>query len=159
MTAKLVSICPHLVERDVDAPDADGVLRAAADALAHAAACSPDVAFRALSRRESAASTGLGAGVAVPHARLPGLSHRVTAVLRMRLPIAFRAPDHKPVGLFYAILVPEDGKPDNHLAFLGRVVEALNDHRVRTSLRQASSDDAVKLAFVAWEESHAAKAA
>ncbi len=151
MAARHVSICPHVVERDVEAPDADGLLRAAADALARSAGCSPDLAFRALSRRESAASTGLGAGVAVPHARLPGFPHRVTAVLRVRLPIAFRAPDHKPVGLFYAILVPEDGHPDDHLAFLARVATAMGDRDLRADLLRADDDDAVRRAFAAWE--------
>ncbi|MCC6379795.1 MAG: PTS sugar transporter subunit IIA [Burkholderiales bacterium] len=155
MAVKLVSICPHVVERDVDAFDADHLLRIAAAVMAEAGACSADAAFRALSRREAAASTGLGAGVAVPHARLNGLGHRVTALLRTRIPVAFRAPDHKPVAIFYVILVPEDGNPDDHLAFLARVAAAFSDRSLRGALASAADDDAVKLAFVNWEEGQA----
>ena len=152
MAVKPVSTCPHLVARDIDARGADALLRVAADVLARAGGASPDLAFRALSRRESAASTALGVGVAVPHARLPGLDHRLTALLRTRYPIAFRAPDHKPVNLLYAILVPEDGHPDDDVAFLGRAVEALDERPVPAALLHGTDDDALKRAFVDREE-------
>lgn len=156
--AKLVSVCPHVVERDVDAGDADALLRVAADALARAGGVSTDAVFRTLLRRESAASTALGSGVAVPHARLAGTDHRVTAVLRTRRSIAFGAPDGRPVRLFYAILVPEDGRMDDHLAFLARVARAFCDRRLRDDLDRASDDDAIRLAFVDWEEREAREA-
>ena len=46
-----------------------------------------------LAARERLGSTGLGHGVAIPHGRIKGLRHPIAAVLRMREPIAFDAPD------------------------------------------------------------------
>src|SRR5882757_1804078 len=49
--------------------------------------------------RERLGSTGLGHGVAVPHGRIKGLKNPLAAVLRVREPIAFDAPDDEPVSL------------------------------------------------------------
>ena len=114
--------------------------------------------YRALARREQAASTALGGGVAIPHARIDGIDHRVTLLLRTRSAIDFRAPDHKPVALFYVILVPRDGDPQDHLDFLARVSAALGDAGVRRRLATAGGPDSAKLAFVTWEDSLAADA-
>ena len=62
-----------------------------------------------LDAREQLGSTGLGHGVAIPHARLKGLKTPLAAVLRLRVPIAFDAPDQEPVGLFVFLLVPACG--------------------------------------------------
>ena len=47
--------------------------------------------------RERLGSTGLGHGVAIPHGRIKGLKNPLAAVLRVRQPIAFDAPDDEPV--------------------------------------------------------------
>jgi PTS system nitrogen regulatory IIA component len=153
MATQSVSICPHVAALDVDAYRAEELLR---DAVRRAAAfcdTDPEVIYRALSRREQSASTALGGGVAIPHARIDGIDHRVALLLRSRSAIDFRAPDHKPVALFYVILVPRDGDPQDHLDFLARVSAALGDAGVRRRLATASGPDAAKLAFVNWEDS------
>jgi PTS system nitrogen regulatory IIA component len=158
MPSPSVSTCPHVAALDVDAYRAEGLLREAARLAAGFCDSDPAVIYRALARREQAASTALGAGVAIPHARIDGIDQRVTLLIRTRWAIDFRAPDHKPVTLFYVILVPRDGDPQDHLDFLARVSAALGDVGIRRRLAMAGSPDAAKLAFVTWEDSVAADA-
>ena len=156
MASNSVSICPHVAALDIDAYRAENLLREAARRAAGFCGRDPEVIYRALARREQAASTALGAGVAIPHARIDGIDHRITLLLRTRSAIDFRAPDHKPVALFYVILVPRDGDPQDHLDFLARVSAAVGDAGVRRRLATAGSPDSAKLAFVTWEDSLAA---
>ena len=134
---------PDVTALDVDVRDAPSLLRAVADRVAGHAGVTVDTVYRALERRELAASTALGHGVAVPHARIAALPRPTTLFLRTKTPIAFRAPDREPVHLFYAILVPADGDPERHLALLARVVEAFRDPAVRQRLTAAADERAV----------------
>ncbi len=62
---------------------------------------------RRVLEREQVASTGLPGGIAVPHARLPGLRSPVVAVGRARPGIDFDASDGKPAALIFLIVTPE----------------------------------------------------
>lgn len=153
MASRIVSTCPSIASLDVDVHAAGDLLHVAAQLCAGRCGVDPERVRRALVRREQAASTALGAGVAIPHARVDGIDHRVTMLLRTRQAIDFHAPDHKPVGLFYVILVPPDGDPQAHLDFLARVSAALGDRTLRGRLARVDRPDAAKLAFVTWEDS------
>ncbi len=67
----------------------------------------PSTVTDALIAREQLASTCLGHGVAIPHARLKGLKKAVAAVIRLKEPLAFGGPDEEPVTLFVFLFVPE----------------------------------------------------
>src|SRR5207248_490916 len=60
-----------------------------------------------LSAREKLGSTGLGQGIAIPHGRIKGLAEAQGAFARLAAPIAFDAPDGKPVSQIFVLLVPE----------------------------------------------------
>jgi nitrogen PTS system EIIA component len=68
-----------------------------------------------LSLREQLGSTGLGQGVALPHARIKGLPRAVATFLRPKSLISFDAPDGKPVSEILVLLVPER-VTEQHLA-------------------------------------------
>ena len=57
--------------------------------------------------REAVGSTGLGLGIALPHARIKNLSQPAAAFVRLKLPIPFDAPDAKPVSHMVIFLAPE----------------------------------------------------
>ena len=59
-----------------------------------------------LVEREKIGSTALGLGIAIPHARVKGLSHAIAAFVRMKWAILFDAPDGKPVSDMLVLLVP-----------------------------------------------------
>ena len=74
----------------------------------------------ALLEREEAGSTGMGRGVALPHARLPGLDRMRAVFVRLDQPVAFDAVDDQPVDLLFALFAPENAS-SAHLRALARV--------------------------------------
>ena len=93
----------------------------------------------ALQERESLGPTGVGHGVALPHARLHGLDNVVGLFLRLEKPLDFDAVDRQPVDLIFALLAPESSGVD-HLKALALVSRTLRDNDLRAKLR--ANDDA-----------------
>jgi len=116
--------------------------------LQRAYAVDPAPILRALWRREEAGSTGLGRGVAIPHARIAGISQPLTMLLRLRAPIPFDAPDGKPVSLVLVIIVPADDETEQHLQLLARFASLCTDRKFRTRLMEAPAAEEVRHAFV-----------
>lgn len=92
--------------------------------------------FDSLFAREKLGSTGLGQGVAIPHGRIKGMKDAVGALVRLREPIAFDAPDGAPVGLIFVLLVPERAT-DLHLQILGELAQMFSDPAFRERLQAA----------------------
>ena len=102
--------------------------------------------FHALWRREQAASTAIGHGVALPHARVSGIDQPILLLARTKRPIPFGAPDGEPIAILLAIVVPEHAN-DDHLQILAFVAERLSSDALRTRLRAVTSPAAVKQLF------------
>jgi PTS system nitrogen regulatory IIA component len=98
--------------------------------------------FDALVEREAQGSTGVGRGVAVPHARLKGLDRMRAVFVRLDEPVAFDAVDDQPVDLLFALFAPEDASTE-HLRALARVSRLLRSEEMRQLLRQARTADAI----------------
>jgi PTS system nitrogen regulatory IIA component len=96
----------------------------------------------ALLVREAAGSTGVGSGVAVPHARLEGLDRMRGVFVRLETPIDFDAVDGQPVDILFALLAPADSTSE-HLRALARVARLLRQSSLREQLRQARTVDTV----------------
>lgn len=96
----------------------------------------------ALQERESLGPTGVGQGVALPHARLHGLDRVVGLFVRLDKPLDFDAVDRQPVDLVFALLAPESSGVD-HLKALALVSRSLRDPDLRAKLR--ANDDPVAL--------------
>ena len=92
--------------------------------------------------RERLGSTGVGAGVAIPHAKLEGLSKPSGVFARLREPIEFDAVDGRPVDLIFLLLAP-DSEGSDHLKALALVSRLLRDERVCARLRGADSAEAL----------------
>jgi len=108
----------------------------------------------ALLAREAQSSTGVGGGVALPHARLKGLVRMRAVFLRLDQPVDFDAVDDQPVDLLFALFAPEDANTE-HLRALARVSRLLRQGEIRRQLRQARSPDAL-YALLAQEASASA---
>lgn len=102
-----------------------------------------------LAEREELGSTGLGRGVAIPHARVKGLRRAAAAFARFALPIEFDAPDGKPVSDMLVLLVPEQPN-DEHLKILALVAEMFCDTDFRTTLRSLARPKDIHDLFAAW---------
>jgi len=94
--------------------------------------------FSRLIGRERLGSTGIGNGVAIPHARNPHCKAPVAGFLKLQEPIDFDAVDGEPVDLVFVLLVPEEAD-DTHLALLAQVAGIMNDVETRTRLRHSTS--------------------
>lgn len=100
--------------------------------------------FERLLERERLGSTGLAGGVALPHARMPGIEQSRGAFLRLAEPVDFDALDGQPVDLVFALLVPEEAT-EEHLRLLARLAALFNDETLRERLRVAEAEDALTL--------------
>jgi PTS system nitrogen regulatory IIA component len=113
--------------------------------------------YDTLCGRERLGSTGLGHGVAIPHARSARARVATGAFLRLAEPIDFGAPDGEPVDLVFALVVPEHFA-QQHLLLLSGLAEMFSDAEFRQRLR-AAPDAAALLALLAdWQASHPAAA-
>ena len=92
--------------------------------------------FDSLFAREKLGSTGLGQGVAIPHGRIKGLKDALGALVRLKQPISFDAPDGQPVGLIFVLLVP-DRATDAHLQILSELAQMFSDKAFRERLLAA----------------------
>ena len=105
--------------------------------------------FDSLFARERLGSTGLGEGVAIPHGRIKGLKEAVAAVVRLAEPLAFDAPDSKPVRLLIFLLVPEHAT-DEHLELLSELAELLSDESIRQALTSAGDPAEIHRILSNW---------
>jgi PTS system nitrogen regulatory IIA component len=105
------------------------------------------VILDALAEREHAGSTGVGHGVAAPHARLEGLKRMRGVFLRMEQPVDFESVDDQPVDLIFALFAPVDAGSE-HLRALARVSRLLRQADLRQQLRQARTADAIHALLV-----------
>ncbi|MGA1028370.1 MAG: PTS IIA-like nitrogen regulatory protein PtsN [Burkholderiaceae bacterium] len=105
--------------------------------------------FDSLFARERLGSTGLGEGIAIPHGRIKGIEEAVAAVVRLAEPIAFDAPDGKPVSLLIFLLVPEQATQE-HLELLSEVAEMVSDASLREALLASQTSQMLYDTLAAW---------
>lgn len=103
-----------------------------------------------LVRREDQQSTGVGGGVAIPHAAMEELDRILGAVLLCPRPIGFDAVDGLPVSIFFAVIGPRKSVGE-HLKTLARVSRLLRDDHFRERLVGAA-DGAAAFELIATEE-------
>ncbi|MDT0500212.1 PTS IIA-like nitrogen regulatory protein PtsN [Halomonas sp. PAR7] len=94
--------------------------------------------FARLIARERLGSTGIGNGVAIPHARSPHCKAPIAGFLKLSEPVDFDAIDGEPVDLVFVLLVPEEADAA-HLTLLAQLAGIMNDVDTRMRLRRSSS--------------------
>jgi PTS system nitrogen regulatory IIA component len=102
--------------------------------------------FDRLLERERLGSTGLGQGIALPHARMRGIQTPIGAFVQLQGPVAFDAIDDKPVDLAFGLLVP-DATDEQHLQLLATLAGAFDDAVVRHALRSAQGSGELLAVF------------
>ena len=106
--------------------------------------------FDSLFARERLGSTGLGQGVAIPHGRIKGLKEAAAAFVRLAEPIAFDAPDGRPVSILVVLLVPEQAT-QQHLDILSELAQMLSDKAFRENLLKATDPSVTQTLLAQWE--------
>ncbi|TYB77687.1 PTS sugar transporter subunit IIA [Maritimibacter fusiformis] len=112
-------------------------------------------AFNALQDRESLGPTGVGHGIALPHARIKGLDKVIGAFVRIEKPLDFDAVDRQPVDLVFALFAP-DGAGVDHLKALALVSRTMRDADVCAKLRANEDPVALHSILTEWEATRAA---
>jgi nitrogen PTS system EIIA component len=105
-----------------------------AEIAARGARVDANFLFEALLQRERLGSTGIGRGVAVPHARLPQATHISMVFARLEHPIPFESVDDEPVDLLMLLISPEHAGGD-HLKVLARVARLMRNPAITARLR------------------------
>lgn len=124
----------------------------------HAAALvgsDPQRLLDALMERERLGTTGVGHGIAIPHARLGDLDRLVGIFARLDQAVDFEALDDQPSDLIFLLLAPSAADADS-LRALARISRLLRDAALRQRLRQERDRHAVYRMLTQKSECHAA---
>lgn len=112
-------------------------------------------AIEALLDRENLGPTGVGQGVALPHARLSELSSVVGCFIRLDKPIDFGSVDRRPVDLVFALFAPANSGVD-HLKALAAVSRTMRDPSVCQKLRANTDPTTLHAVLTETQSSQAA---
>lgn len=118
------------------------VIHLLADALASKLGLESRDIFDAVMERENLGSTGVGEGVAIPHARVEGVTKPVGAFVRLNDGVDFDAIDGLPCDLVFMLLAPHSAGAD-HLRALAQVSRAFRNADLRDKLRATGTPEAV----------------
>jgi len=94
--------------------------------------------YKALLDRERLCSTGIGKGVAIPHAKLSSINSIIVSFARSIEGVDFDSVDKQPVYLIFTIFTPED-VPEDYLSILARISRIAKDSEFREKIMKASS--------------------
>lgn len=112
-------------------------------------------AIDGLLERETLGPTGVGNGIALPHARLHGLERIVGVFMRLEKPLDYESVDRQPVDLIFGLFAPKDSGVD-HLKALALVSRTMRDPGICAKLR--ANNDPAKI-FAILTENRAPQAA
>jgi nitrogen PTS system EIIA component len=102
-----------------------------------------DALIAALEAREAKGSTGIGAGIAIPHVRdsaVLRVDHPFVSLCLLRRPVDFRAIDAKPVHALFMVVSPSTR---THLKILGKIGRILRDATLTELLRRRAPSDEI----------------
>ena len=140
-TVRIVDILSEdLIIPTLEATSRDAVIRELVAGIVRVTPIvSADSAVRVLVAREDIGSTGVGHGLAIPHAKLASLDGAVACFARSTSGVDFGARDGQPCFLFLALLAPE-GNAGLHLKALARASRLFKDPEFLRNLRESEPD-------------------
>ena len=121
---------------NIAAPDKQKLMAELARRAGSKLNIAPDRILAALNKREELGSTGVGSGVAIPHARYAQISKPFGMLVRLKKAIDFNAVDGNPVDIVFVLLMPEAAAGEQ-LGALASVARKLRDPAITAALRQA----------------------
>ena len=106
--------------------------------------------FQLLTDREKLGSTGMGHGVALPHARTSLTEHAIGAFLKLDDGVDFDSPDNQKTDLIFALMVPEH-YTDEHLKILAYLATLFNNANFCKEIRESSNNKEVYDHLINWQ--------
>ena len=125
------------ISAGVAAADKQKLLNELAQRAGPAVGIPADRILSELCKREDLGSTGVGGGVAIPHARFHQLAKPFGVLLRLKKAIDFDAVDGKPVDTIVLLLLPEDSNGGDQLSALACIARKLRDPATIAAVRAA----------------------
>lgn len=123
---------------DVRAADKAGLLKELACRAAAVVNLAADMVIAEIEKRDELGSTGIGRGVAIPHARLREIKKPIGLLTRLKSSIEFDAIDGRPVDIVFLLMLPAASQLDQ-LNALAAVARKLRDADVLRKMRSATS--------------------
>lgn len=148
-------VAPEALATGLSANGKKPLFQKIAQLAAKAYGLQADVVADALFERERLGSTGFGGGVAIPHAKIPGLERMRAVVVLVEPALPFEAVDDVPVDVVFALLSPVDSGAE-HLKTLARVSRYLRDEGHVVRLRGAKSAEVLHALLAGGEARDAA---
>lgn len=141
----------NCIQLDVAAEDKSALIRRMVDRLAQSEIVTdPDTVLKALLERERVMSTGIGGGVAIPHAQSPAVARLAVSLARPSVEIPFESLDEKPVRLVFMIVGPEER--GGFIRILARISRLLYTGDLQKRLLLAKTPDEVQRIIAEEEE-------
>ena len=131
------------------------LMKQLAELAAQRVGAKPTDVLASLNEREQLGSTGFGQGVAIPHAKIEGLSGIYGLFARLSEPVDYKAIDGRPVDLIFLLLSPPDAGAE-HLKALASLSRVTRDAATLERLRGARSRDALAAVLMGADERDAA---
>ena len=148
-------IPPGGIAADLAASSRKHALQALADLVQRTLDIPSRPVLDAIIERERLGSTGVGHGVAIPHARTPLGDHVCGVFGRLKQPVDFDAIDGRPADLVFLLLAPENAGAE-HLKALAQVSRLFRREDIRRSLRAAPDAQAMAIILQSAETASAA---
>ena len=131
------------IAMDLSASDKNGVIDELVNQLDSAGKLSDIAQFKeAIHNRESQSTTGIGEGIAIPHAKVAAVKSPAIAFGKSKEGVDYQSLDGQPAHLFFMIAAPEGGA-QTHLDALAKLSGILMDDTVRENLLQANSKEEI----------------
>jgi len=104
-----------------------------------------------LFEREQLGTTGLGDGIAIPHAKISGITQPIVTFARCANGVDFDALDEKPSYIFFLLIAPEQAS-GIHLQILVRIAKILKNSAFRSKLMESKSRDELYKLIIETDE-------
>ena len=132
------------IAMDVEATNKNGVIDELVNQLNQAGKLNDVEAYKeAIHQREGQSTTGIGEGIAIPHAKVAAVETPAIAFGKSKAGIDYQSLDMQPAHLFFMIAAPEGGA-QTHLDALAKLSGILMDEQVRADLLAAETPEEVQ---------------
>ncbi len=139
-------IASAAIEANIEADAKEGVIREMVQSLVSAdklVAGESESIVKTILKREELGSTGIGRGVAVPHAKHASVKKPVGTVAVSQLGVDFNSLDGEKVQLIFLVISPPD-RPGDHLRILENISRQLRDDTFCKFLKQAKTTEDIR---------------
>ena len=135
---------------DCQSKSKKNVLELISEIASSISATDKDIVFEKLYEREKLGTTAFGNGIAIPHARIDGLSEAKIIILKLETEIDFNSSDGKKVDLIVSLLAPNN-KNELHIQILSKIAEMLDDEFFREKIRSCSDKSEIKAVINSYQ--------